>query len=390
PPFPILTPGYEGATSSVAVLRITPPMGAPYERWVYSRFPEISQDLVPGERRGERPTRRDADPAIGVRYLDIPDGLDLHIDEVTPAGSAAPRWRLAARQPDGSVRSVEGVESGVRVADMAPGMDVVVSEGWAHSEVIERPIEVAPADREQRFVGTHDMAKVALEIDISTTNGEGSGSTVVWVPFTRYMGLSPERLRDVDLPDGRVLTLGVGRLQRAFPGFSLRLVDFEMISYDHRGAPRDYQSLIEVVPPPGESTGMFAAYRRVAKLNAPLRAPFVWDDRRSWSSNAGRRMMRGLNPHQYKISQAGWDQAGWARTQALADEGRLAAPYAQFTIMQVGNNPGIHFVALGGVMMAMGIPWAFYVKPWMLRLEKARLAAMSRGRPVACEAESAS
>jgi hypothetical protein len=39
----------------------------------------------------------------------------------------------------------------------------------------------------------------------------------------------------------------------------------------------------------------------------------------------------------------------------------------------VGNNPGIHVIAFGGILMGMGIPWAFYVKPWLVQREKKRL-----------------
>ncbi|MEM9373242.1 MAG: hypothetical protein AAGA55_06325, partial [Planctomycetota bacterium] len=49
-----------------------------------------------------------------------------------------------------------------------------------------------------------------------------------------------------------------------------------------------------------------------------------------------------------------------------------------FTILGVGNNPGIHVVAFGGILMGVGIPWAFYVKPWMIRREKQRLAVLAK------------
>jgi hypothetical protein len=55
------------------------------------------------------------------------------------------------------------------------------------------------------------------------------------------------------------------------------------------------------------------------------------------------------------------------------DAGQLQRPFASFTILHVGNNPGIHLVAAGGVMMGVGIPWAFYVKPWLVRREKKRI-----------------
>ncbi|MEM1185907.1 MAG: hypothetical protein AAGI53_13015 [Planctomycetota bacterium] len=373
PPFPIITAGYEDATSSVAILRITEPEGTTYDRWVYSRFPEITQDVFAAA-GGGRPTRRDAGPSIRVGYLDVLDGLDVHVEETTTADNIDPRWRMAVRQPDGSVRTFDSIKPGASVDDVFPGIGIAIREGWFHGEGIERPIEIAPENRETRFIGTHDMAKVALEVSVVTSTGEPKWSDVIWVPFTRYMGLSTETLREIGLPDGRAVALAFGRLRRTFPGFALRLVDFEMVAYDHRGAPRDYQSRVEVVPTP-QSLRSFDAYERIAKLNAPLRAPFVWDDGRSWLSNATLRATSGLDPDQYKISQAGWDQAGWQESQAMADQGIISEPFARFTIMQVGNNPGIHVIAVGGVMMGIGIPWAFYLKPWLLRREKARLAA---------------
>ncbi|HCT45292.1 MAG TPA: hypothetical protein DF699_08775, partial [Phycisphaerales bacterium] len=62
PPFPIITPGYEGATSSVAVVNLTKsargdqPAKA-FTRYVYHRFPELNQDLTPTP--SGRPARSD-------------------------------------------------------------------------------------------------------------------------------------------------------------------------------------------------------------------------------------------------------------------------------------------------------------------------------------------
>jgi hypothetical protein len=119
----------------------------------------------------------------------------------------------------------------------------------------------------------------------------------------------------------------------------------------------------------------FEAYSHITKLNAPLTAPFIWSDDRGLLSNVALRLTSGLNPNQYKLSQAGWDQQGWEQTQTLADAGTVPRPFARFTILQVGNNPGIHVIAFGGILMGIGTPWAFYVKPWLVRREKARLAA---------------
>jgi hypothetical protein len=64
----------------------------------------------------------------------------------------------------------------------------------------------------------------------------------------------------------------------------------------------------------------------------------------------------------------------------MADRGQVRRPFASFTILGVGNNPGIHIIALGGILMSVGIPWAFYVKPWILRRRRDRLRA-SLGAP---------
>jgi hypothetical protein len=49
----------------------------------------------------------------------------------------------------------------------------------------------------------------------------------------------------------------------------------------------------------------------------------------------------------------------------------------------VGNNPGIHVIALGSILMGMGIPWAFYVTPWLVQRERKRLQELARARPAA-------
>jgi len=384
PPFPIITAGYEDATSPTAVVRISPPDtgdadAQAYDRYVYDRFPELNQDVFDTPRAGPsgggRPNRRAADPAIRVAYLDL-TRLRVLLNEDAETGLV----RTIVRQPGGRINVIEPTAHGDVIADMVPMLDLRVAEAWAHAERIEFPVPVPEPERERRFVGTHDLAMAAVELSAPETLP--GWSSVVWLPFARYLETSNDLVRTATLPDGRELTLAFGRRRHPFPGFGVRLLDFEMIAYDHRGAPRDYQSVLRVVPQPdprdpdGRSP-IGEAYERVAKLNAPLRAPFVWDETRAAFSNAALMLTRGLNPNQYKLSQAGWDQQGWQRTQALADEGQLARPFARFTILQVGNNPGIHVIAFGGVLMSLGIPWAFYVKPWLVRREKARLAERS-------------
>jgi hypothetical protein len=369
PPFAIVTPGYEGAESSLAIVEITPPGGAPFERWVYHRFEEISQDLTSPDGSG-RPTRKNADSSIRVSYIDA-SKLQIYFDEPEPG-----RIDMIVREPAGGVRLVERIGLGQRVEDVVEQIDLRITGAYDHAAVFEHPVPVPESERNNQLVGTHAESMLAVEVAV----GEGSGawSTVVWVPFLQYLGTDPGMERRVTLPDGRSLTLQFGRVWHGFPGFAVQLADFQMIAYDHRGAPRDYQSIVRVAPT--EAGADFEPYEHVVKLNAPLRAPYIWSESRSLVANAALRMTSGINPNQFKLSQSGWDRDGWMQTQQMADAGQLPRPFARYTILQVGNNPGIHVIALGSVLMAIGIPWAFYVKPWLVRREKQRLAELAAAR----------
>lgn len=374
PPFPIITKGYEGATSAVAILRITQPDGVSYDRWVYHRFPEISQDLLdPDPANPARPSRRDADTSIRVGFLDL-SRLQIYVDE-----RADGTVRAVVRGPGSPPKVYDNVALGEKLLDVIERIDIRLANRWPHTRRVIRPTPVPAAERDRRFDGTHEQARVGVEVSIA---GNDTWSRKVWLPFMRYMGVAGEEPEPITLPDGRVIRVAFGRLQHPFPGFSLRLADFEMLSYDHRGAPRDYQSTVMVDLPAhtGADRTEFTPFQRVVKLNSPLRAPFTWSDERSLPANLGMYLSRGLNPRQYKISQSGWDQAGWTESQALADAGTIPKPFARFTIMHVGNNPGIHVIAFGGILMAIGTPWAFYIKPWLVRREKRRLAA-AHARP---------
>jgi hypothetical protein len=396
PPFPIITAGYEGAQSSVAEINLLGPPDAygereTVQRYVYSRFPEIDQELLPDQLAPSgMPARRDPDPAVRISYLDAKQ-LQLYLDE-REDGSI----RAIVREPGSATAKVIenlGTDDQGRplIRDAVQGIDFRVTHKWAHTEEYLRPVPVPEVDRDNELVGSHQRAAVAVEVSIDRTTPSGAQDTwskTIWVPFAQYLlgDASSPIDQIVELPDGRPpVRIGFGRRQHALPGFQLRLIDFEMIAYDHRGAPRDYQSIVRVESGPSAWTGQteqIEPYTHAVTLNAPLTAPFHWNSSEaSWPVRMFNRLLSGLDPNQYKLSQAGWDAQGWERTQGQADAGLIPAPFAQFTILGVGNNPGIHVIAFGGILMGVGIPWAFYVKPWLLKREKAMLAAMAMNQP---------
>lgn len=389
PPFSIITPGYENATSSVAVLNLTkaargdePPKR--FSRYVYHRFPELNQDLTPVP--GGRPNRTDPDPSIRIAYIDA-SKLQIYLDEQTDeAGGLS--IRAIVRQPTGEVRVVDELGDGW-LLDLIPNpqndrLDLKLAESWAHARRISRPIPTPFKDRDKSIVGSYNKAFVAVEVSLPASGTREAWSKIVWLPFAQYANIQTEQRTKVTLPDGRNIMLAFGRYQRPLPGFELALVDFEMIAYDHRGAPRDYQSVVRVMPNPFYAGPQpdFDTFEHVVKLNNPLRAPYHWDPERSWLTNSITRLRAGMDPNQFKLSQSGWDRTGWEQSQQMVDQGVLDEPRANFTILGVGNNPGIHIIAFGSILMSIGIPWAFYFKPYLVKREKQRLAAQyASGKP---------
>lgn len=371
PPFPIVTPGYEGATSAVALVRLEPPSGEAFVRWVYHRFPEISQDLLEQTSADGRPVRRDPDASIRVGFIDA-DRLQVYFNEDPATGLVD----AIVRTP-GALSVTRGLEPGSRLVEPVDRISFDLAERWDDARQIEVPTSVPEASREGNLIGTHDKAMIGVEVSQEGTDWRD----VVWLPYCKFTDVSSLRnstQRAVDLPDGRRISLVFGRVQHRLPGFQLRMLDFTMLSYDHRGSPRDYQTLVRV-----ESTdGSFEPYDHVTRLNAPLKAPFLWSSARPLAANVVGEIASHLSPSQFKFAQAGWDRAGWEQSQEMVDQGLLERPRASFTILGVGNNPGIHVIALGGVLMGVGTPWAFYVKPWLLRRQRDRLKAQ-----VAQEAE---
>jgi len=388
PPFPIITKGYANATSSVAIVRVTDPDGKSFDRWVYHRFGEINQDMLDEQNASGMPKRRDADPAIRISYVDSSPLLQVYFDE--PKAGVT---RAIVRSRGGAVRVVDAVTADELA--LVPKLTMKIGARWVNATAIQRPMPVPEAERDKSMIGTHDQGMLGVEVSsLAPDYAQGASprpwSTVVWLPFMKYVGTSQGAETEVTLPDGRQIGLAFGRQQHRLPSFAVQLVDFKMISYDHRGAPRDYQSTLRVTSMEdftgwgGGARGgarrdgtlgapAFASFEHVTQLNAPLTAPFHWEDERPWVVNFFGRLKSGLSPFQFKFSQAGWDQQGWTSSQAQVDRGLAKQPSVGFTILGVGNSPGIHMIALGGTLMGVGIPWAFYVKPYLVRREKKKI-----------------
>jgi len=402
PPFPIVTKGYENATSAVAQVRVVPvgEDGQPrtsesYTRWIYDRFPAIAQDLLDTPTNDGRPSRRAADPSISLRLIDA-SRVQVYLDERPALSGSGPR--LAADTVLRAMVLVPGVPARV-FDDLREGSLFMMDQrlGWRIGKRLDSvrrvqvPRLVPETEQQSDNVGNHRRAALAVEVSLRDEAGARTWARTVWLDHRQYAEISQDNGTPVTLPDGREVRLMFARLWRPLPSMALRLRDFEMIPYPHSTQARDFRSDVEVIRGPGVrevlASGRFVGPDRAVdeavkagtvdvgvrstSLNDPLlQSPHYWSDQQALVANVYWSVMDTLGPSRFKFSQNGWDAQGWARTREQAEKGELPRPFAQFTILGVGNNPGIHIVALGGILMVLGIPWAFYVKPWLLRRRK--------------------
>lgn len=384
PPFPIITPGYEGSQSSVAIVRVTPPAGkgVSFERYVYHRFPEINQDMLAEVNERGMPKRRDADPAIRIGYVDA-SVSQVYFDEVfgSEREAGGPVVRAIMRPRGGAAKVTEGMKAGSSLP-IGASITMELAERWEDAVELETPVPVDAARRDNKDLGTHRHAAIAVEVS-AKADGEDV-KRVVWLPFAQYVFKELDQSRVVALPDGRQVVLAFGRMMRQLPGLELQLVDFQMIPHPFGGPTQDFKSELLVHRETAEGV---ETQESLTSLNDPLlvHVPFREKDGVPWIANMMGRAVSVVAPTQYKFSQAGWDAQGWTQTQQEAEAGLRPRAVARWTILGVGNNPGIFVIAAGAVMMGVGIPWAFYVKPLLVRREKRKIqrqlaqAARERG-----------
>lgn len=377
---PFVTPGYEGARDTRATVRIERD-GEMFRRMVMHRFPERSQDFVPTTDQaaagmmGPMGQRRDPDPAIRLVYLDNSQA-QFHLIAQTPDARSL---RLIARLPGDQPLTAVFDSNRFPVASTTHG------EIWCH--VLDRFTHAkqttigVPTPRSQRKASEEGtFLHALLPVDLSMPRPDGSTwSQRVWLAHMRYPEI-PEPGNEpaiVALPDGTHIALAFSRVRHPLP-FAMELVGFEMQPYPGTEIPRDYVShlVLHLLDAHNQPSGQ--TVRAQTRLNNPLIAHGQTLDRAIESQ--GGSLLAGL-VHQarygrLKLSQTGWDpgETRDPRRNAVDDQGRFLNQQ-RFSIIGVGNNAAIRVIFVGSVMLFVGIPWAFYVKPALLRRRKRRIQA---------------
>lgn len=364
---PFVTDGYRGATDTQATLNITRPGPLkPLQRFALHRYPQRSQDFIDGN-------RGDPDPAIRTTYLDQ-SKIQVHLLTNPP-----PEFEPLRGVPQEIVEQAKGLWVLLRIAGIKPVfsplaegklplVDPTRRSAWMH--VVDRLENAVPAQqpvvtprelRDPKIEGTYEKAllPVRLEAELRNDAGQRTGETFVRTVTLRQMPYLEQpggemRPATIAVPGLGEVEISFGRRRQELP-FAVRMTDFEMTPYPGSDIPRDFQSDLlvydvdEYGQPDGQSTPYFPRLNNPAVVRA--------DD-------------APLALSRIKLSQAGWDPGDPNTSPAdklLRDENGRLINQQRFTILGVGNNLGIRVVFLGGVLIAVGIPWAFYVKPWMIK-----------------------
>jgi hypothetical protein len=211
-------------------------------------------------------------------------------------------------------------------------------------DVIDVP--KAKRDRDEGQAGVKQVASVRVSA--------GDWSRVFHVPFSQYAAEDFSRWSgpEILIPGAnRTLRLQLGNSVHPMPA-RVTLERFDLIPYaggDKTGGSlmRDFKSTLRIVNPDtgAETTG-------VAHMNNPVYLErsnpwFVPDE--SWL-----------------LFQAQWDPGG-----------------QRWTVLGVGNRPGVTTMTVGSIMIGVGLLYAFYVKPIIIQRMKQRAlsAAQASGRP---------
>jgi hypothetical protein len=331
---PMLSKGFEGASSSLLMVDITrQDATGPYhfQRQVISRFPERSPDFITVDGKPKRVQER-VDHDLSLTFQ------DARQDALTIVEADDGTLTLLQRKAGGGTVEEYPLTVGKSVELKLGNMPfrTGVMERTEHAVPAYVPRAV-PAAQRPRTLGTMEvMAGSALEVAVGN-RAAGAAAQRVYVPYLQFGEAVPDAHRvptDVTVPGIGQVRLIFSSLQRALP-FALTLKDFAAVKY--AGAQRSYADYISTIQVTDERTG--AAQTLIARLNAPAHS------------------------HGLALFQAAWDGH---------DD---AAPGQRFSVLGIGNRPGVRAMISGGLMVFGGILFAFYVKPFLLQRRKRQLAA---------------
>jgi len=323
PPMQMASAGYEHAISggiAIDVQRKDEDKTVTFQRLVLTRYPERSPDFVTVDGKSKR----------------IQDRVDNDIEITFQDGTRDQFWLIV--NDDDTLTSIHRkVGGGVEVKPAKPGdrLGPILSLAeytllpvaqWTPNSA--RPMSLTAADVIQYSAIEMHIAAGAVQIND------------VPVPFIEFAGAQGSRLEReptlLKVPGVGLLKMVLSTTRRSLPSL-LTLTQFDLKKY--AGASdfiEDYTSTVRVV-----DRDTHAEKTVVAHLNSPA------------------------EDHGQYLFQAQWD--------GIAD----APPAKRFTVLGVGNRPGIRVMVTGAILMVIGVLYSFYIKPILLNKRRADLAAFA-------------
>ena len=335
---PMASKGYEDSESSYLRVSVSRKEGAAgkamdYDRMCLSRFPERSPDFI--MENGKQTRKQDGvDPDIEITFQDAQRTHAWIIEGSDGALS------LITRTPDGKAATQPLADKPVElpVAEL-PNLQIHITQRIKDAVPVMTPVIIPPEQRPRGQTVMEILQLSMIDIDVTTSAGVQSH---VYVPFSPYaeVGRPPvgEEPAVIATPSGKVgLLLATSR--RELPG-TLTLSDFKPVKYP--GAMHTYVDYISTLT--AQDPGAAGTHTLTAHLNSPA------------------------TDHGLYYFQAAWD----------GDDNAPAA--RRFSVIGVGNHPGVQVMVIGAILIVLGIGYAFYIKPLLLKAKKESLAAWSSRR----------
>jgi cytochrome c-type biogenesis protein CcsB len=329
-----------GGEVSVVIADLRTPHGS-FRRWIFDD-PALNRDMEPGEKPDPRAPAVNQAPELESRY--------------EPGVGRVPITLIAGPDP-ARLTAVLALTDAVEARPVQIGEPLQISAGTAlrvmeyHPRAVKesRPLSVP---REQRAKDAGERLSMAR---IAAPGGEAR-----WLRYHDYVfdraedvlrrqTFQPRRLR---LADGREAEVLFSRRRVELPS-PIALESFALTAQvggftGETSTIRDYTSQIRF----GKVDGTWSEPRAVS-VNEPVESNGLW------------------------FFQAQWDPPD------AGDEAAAASAGLNFTVLGVGTRQGVWLQLAGAVLAALGMAYAFYVKPVIKRraMESALASAQARLHP---------
>jgi len=306
--WPMLSPGYEGASSPMASVDVQGG-GKQFNRTVIQRYPELSQDI---DEQGTRHREGPYDSNLVMRYRTSVDGRMLIVagPGITPVAGIF--------NTNGSVDRVEmpvGQSRDIRLMGMK--VRATLLELMERAERIDVPI-VEPLDRRRPNLGAR--AASAIRVQFNGRDSLAGKQTTRWISFSQYPHVDARPIRFTMPGDAREWEATYSRMRHDLG--------------------------VQIVP--GKLSVTFFPGRENVES---WRSDFMVSSTGENSSRPG-----AVYTNQTHVA------GDWTFFQSGA-----ARDHWSYTILGVGNRNGINAMLIGCVLITVGALFSFYIKPIIRR-----------------------